>query len=189
MATMRGKSSSLLLRQEYSATYRPGICTTASPALSSGLVWTDTFLVPVTCGRKTFLISILVRLRYRPRVAPALVIEERWLLPSPKHLFTDKQNHNCYSVWLAASHPSQRNRNYNFLILWKVTLRYWTLLSEHWLSSQSWEHPTCVSEHGVPGSPYLIFFNCIGWFVGFLCSLSPVFYFTCFCIVHASFLS
>ena len=37
-ATMRRKSSSLLLWQDYSATYRPGICTTASPVLSSGLV-------------------------------------------------------------------------------------------------------------------------------------------------------
>ena len=63
MATMCGKSSSPLLWQDYSATYRPGICTTASPALSS------------VCGRNTFLIAIAVRLRYRPRVAGALICE------------------------------------------------------------------------------------------------------------------
>ena len=51
--------------QKYSATYRPGICG------SSCLLWTDTFLVPIACGRKTFLITISVRFRYRPRVAAA----------------------------------------------------------------------------------------------------------------------
>ena len=32
----------------------------------------STFLVPIACGRKTFLITISVRFRYRPRVAAAL---------------------------------------------------------------------------------------------------------------------
>jgi len=32
-----------ILWRRYSATYRPGICTTASPALPSGLVWTEDF--------------------------------------------------------------------------------------------------------------------------------------------------
>ena len=42
---------------------------------SSCLVWTDTFLLPNAFGRKTFLITISVRFRYRPRVAAALDIQ------------------------------------------------------------------------------------------------------------------
>ena len=44
MATMLGvllRCFWCILWRTYSATYRPGICTTASPAFSSGLVWTE----------------------------------------------------------------------------------------------------------------------------------------------------
>ena len=77
MATMRGKSSSLLLWQEYSATYRPGICTTASPIAfersrvnghvsGAYCVWTEdffdiefgSFALPFSCGS-----SLRLRLR------------------------------------------------------------------------------------------------------------------------------
>ena len=44
---------------------------------SSGLVWTDTFLEPIPGGRKTFLISTKVRVRFRLRVNVALNTPER----------------------------------------------------------------------------------------------------------------
>ena len=40
---------------------------------SSGLVWTDTFLEPIPCGRKTFLISTSVSFHFRFRVDGARV--------------------------------------------------------------------------------------------------------------------
>ena len=74
---MHEKSSSLLLVYFVAEVQRHLQARHMYYSVSSGsscLVWSDTFLVPIACGRKTFLITISVRFRYRPCVAAALMI-------------------------------------------------------------------------------------------------------------------
>ena len=68
MATMLGGSYSLLLVYFVAEVQARHMYYSVSSG-SSSLVWTDSFLVPIPCGRKTFLISTSVRFRFRLHVA------------------------------------------------------------------------------------------------------------------------
>ena len=72
MATMLGGSSSLLLVYFVAEVQRHLQARHMYYSVSSGSSgpgWTDTFLEPIPCGRKTFLISTKVRFRLRVNVA------------------------------------------------------------------------------------------------------------------------
>ena len=75
MATMLGGSSSLLsvyFVAEVQRHLQARHMYYSVSSGSSGLMWTDTFLEPIPCGRKTFLISTSVSFHFRLRVNVAL---------------------------------------------------------------------------------------------------------------------